>query len=76
MEIGEVIKPGERADLEIGAPKSAHGLPGLVTARVVILRDEDGKEQRVESALPRAREIKLTVRLALADIAAVVEDAV
>ena len=58
------------------AVQHAQRLLGLEARRVVVLGHEDGEEQRAEAALFGARQVELAVRLALADIAAVVELAV
>ena len=54
----------------------AQRLLGLEPAGIIVLGDEDGEEQRAEAAFLGAREVELAVRLALADVAAVVEDAI
>ena len=63
-------------DLLEGRIEHPQRLLRLEPSRIVVLRHENGKEQRAESAFLRAREVELAVGFALADVAAVIEDAI
>ena len=64
------------ADLFDRGIQHAQRLFGLEAPRIVVLRHEDGKEERAESALFGARQVELPVRFPLPDIAAVIELAI
>ena len=63
-------------ELRAAPGRSAQRLLGLEPLRIVILRDEDREEHRVDAALLGARQIELAVRDALADVAAVIKLAI
>ena len=72
----EFDRLGVARDLLHGGIQHANRLLGLQARGVVVFRDEDGKEEGADAALTRSHEVELPVRLADADIAAVVELAV
>ncbi len=73
---GELDRGRVAGDLVERGIEHPKGLLGLETGGVVIFRHKEGEEHRAEAAFFGAGEVELAVGFTLADIAAMVEDAV